>query len=134
VTAREESLRRASTFVVSAVVAGDTPAQEVVTAIDQAICDLGSSVQLSECERARDEWSDAMLLHLETSVGRAALIALRPASSSAWGLDKYDALQPADIELAVRVNLVPDNRVIVVAHRDQVPSGQGVVQRARQGH
>ena len=133
VTAREASFRRASTFVVSAVVAGETPAQEVVATIDQAIRDLGSGVQLSECERARDEWSDVMLLRLETSSGRAARLALRLASSSVWGLDKYDAVKPADVQLAVRVNLVPANRVIVVAHGDRQRSGQGGATRVRPG-
>ncbi len=133
VTAREASFRRASIFLVSAVVAGETAAQEVVTAIDQAIRDLGSGVQMSECERARDEWSDAMLLRLETTKGRAALLALRLASSSVWGLDKYDALKPAEVQLAVRVNLVPENRVIFIAHGARQHSGQGGATQTWQG-
>jgi zinc protease len=127
VSARESSWRRLSVFWISAVLADGAASEDVVRAIDRAVGDMAVVVRQEEYERARDEWFDTLMLRLETPAYRAFRLAQPWPSESPWDLNKYDDFDPAELSGAVRSNLTPDNRVIVVVHHDNRYPGQGVV-------
>jgi hypothetical protein len=114
-------------FWISAVLADGAASEDVVRAIDRAVGDMAVVVRQEEYERARDEWFDTLMLRLETPAYRAFRLAQPWPSESPWDLNKYDDFDPAELSGAVRSNLTPDNRVIVVVHHDNRYPGQGVV-------
>jgi len=126
VSARESSYRRASQFWISAV-ASDGAAEAVAAALDRAVADLGERVRPEEYRRAHDEWFDESMFRLQTSLGRAFHLVRTGAPEVPWELDKYDAIGPAEVAAAVRSNLIPDHRVVLVVHHDRQYSVQGVV-------
>lgn len=125
VSSRESSLRRASTFVVSATVAQGASPEAVVQAIDSVVSRLASDLTAEECARTRKEWVDTDLLRLETSLGRASRLANLP--GRLLDASDHQSIQLADVQRAVRATLVPENRAIVVVHSDRRAPPRGVV-------
>ena len=132
VGARQSSFRRSSAFSLAATVADGQSAEQVVLALEDAIGHMATTVTAEECARARDEWSDAMLLRLQTSSGRAQWLA--GASSPTWGLAKYEGIGPAEVTGAVRRMLASRSRTVIVVKEDARYPGRGVLlRRTRDG-
>ena len=133
VGAREASSKRMSVFSISVTVADGVPVARVVTALDHAVGDLSTLVRPEEYQRARDEWFDSLMLRLETPLGRALRLVVSAAPPLHWDLERYDSIGPADVAAAVRSNLIPDNRVVVLVHHDRAYLHQGVILSRKPG-
>jgi predicted Zn-dependent peptidase len=131
VSAHENSLRRGSAFVVSALVDGPS-ADYVARVIARVVRDLAREVGPDECRRASEEWQDAMLLRLETSAGRAQQLAssLEAERADRWDLSRYGKIQPAGVEQALRAMLA-GRQAVVVVHQDRHYRPRGVVVERR---
>jgi zinc protease len=127
VDAKEMSSPRASTFAIMAALADGAAPDAVVARIERAVSDLAAGVRLEECKRAQDEAFDRQMLRLEGSLGRATALVETPTAAASWNLGEYDAFGPAQVAAAVRADLVPDRRVVVVMHHDPQYPGRGVV-------
>jgi predicted Zn-dependent peptidase len=125
VTAQEQSQERASVFAIAALVADGADPERVADTIEAVVADLAGSLTADECDRARAEATDADLLHLETSAGRASWIVTHPGRP--LGESVHQAVQLADVQRAVRAALLPHNRAVVVVRRDGRAPARGVV-------
>ncbi|MBV9947663.1 MAG: insulinase family protein [Myxococcales bacterium] len=106
VFARESSHRRVSVFEAGAEIAG-APSVNRVEAVRSAIARtmdglIDEGIRRSEADRARRDWSEHELYFLETSHGRAEVLAGSLGLRSIWDVDRYDAIQPADVIRAAR--------------------------------
>jgi predicted Zn-dependent peptidase len=126
INARQESCQRASRFWIT-VGAVDGADEQLMARIDRAVSDLAQTVSPGEFRRARDEYSDQLLFHLETPLGRAGELVRKPAKDPPWNLGKYDDLTATDVAASVRANLVTDHRVVIVVHHGPSYPSQGVI-------
>jgi predicted Zn-dependent peptidase len=137
VLARQHSNRRASVFVISAVLPPEQSPTEVADTVDRIGHDLARAFRPNECEKARTLLDESRLLALETSMGRARrLSAARRAASvastaSPWELGRYGRISCEDVRRTVATALVPNRRTVVLAFADpSAPWNGRVVSRS----
>ncbi|HSY21974.1 MAG TPA: pitrilysin family protein [Polyangiaceae bacterium] len=132
VSAREASEKRASVFSIAAGIADGANMQHVSDIFDSAVSAVAAGVTEEECARARHEYYGLLLSRLATSRGRAALLASRPEGNVTWGLDKYDAIDGAQVAAAVRSFLTADQKLVLAVHHGAQYPVRGTV-LSRQG-
>jgi predicted Zn-dependent peptidase len=127
--ARQASKRRGSMFGVSAVVADGADADEVRRIIEREISALTVHVDPAAVEITQRLWRRRGLARIETALGRATRLSQwygdDDGDGDPWELDPYANITGEAVSKAVRLNLVPSNRVTAMLLSSKVPLPRG---------
>ena len=126
-------MKEASVFHIQAQLAPGAEPRKVVAAIDAVLDDFVRTVDDAELARSRGVWRHAHFRGLETSWGRASMLAAMakmgddagPAFD--WGLGRYDAVDVAEVARTVATRLVHSRRVIAEIYSDPRAPRTGVL-------
>lgn len=133
ISARQQSEREASVFLVDARVAPGVAPSRVVAAIQDAINDVAYSVTAAEAEQARGLARLVVTAHLETTWGRAAqLVAMSTVGSRAgpgfdWGLGRYATVGPKEVARAAGSWLTREHRIATLILANRAAPARGVL-------
>jgi predicted Zn-dependent peptidase len=116
IDAQQASAAQGSAFYVSVVPSGTVPIRALVPLVQAAVVSLPDDVADAEVAAAKKWLTNRLRRLLETSIGRATLLA-DPSRHGTWGLDDYDRIDRAAVADAARRYLVPRERVTLVAEQ-----------------
>jgi predicted Zn-dependent peptidase len=122
--AHEASARSDSVFSVTVAVGDGKQVDDVVSAVEGAVANLGAAPSPGVFDRARRVLSGRRMLELEAPLGRARRLA---ASEGPPDSDAYASLSAADVQRAVQTYLRPPARVVLVVRHGKEYPRQGAV-------